>query len=122
MPLMPAPPMPTKCTRLTLCFIAICATRDAGVGDASRRVGACAALRAAIAIASRRSRVSRAQPVGEASGVSSRCRISTAAPASTRSRALCDLVIGDRARKRHQHAADADRGELGDGESRQRGR
>ncbi len=94
MPLIPAPPIPTKCTRFTLCFIAgvpsamqASATRSAASGRAT--------LRAAIAIASSDSRVYAAIRAASASGVSSDCGTIVAAPASTRNRAfaLCSSAI-----------------------------
>ncbi len=113
MPLIPAPPMPTKWTRLTLCFIARRPERDARVGDASRRVGARDLARGDRHREQRFARV-RGEPLRQPLGRELRLR-------NLRRRARVDeelrvgaLLVGDRAGQRHDDRADADRGELGD--------
>ena len=125
MPLMPAPPMPTKCTRLTLCFMPhprtwqCDAARDARC-TRRRRVG-----RIALADAMRGDRHRQrlrarqcAEHAGErrvgagqfglrhhdrGAGVEQEARVR-------------GLLVGDRAGQRHDDRAQADRGELRDGE------
>ncbi len=111
MPLMPAPPMPTKCTRLTLCFIAICASSmhasaTRSVASVRRDAGARRSPSPAGAPASHRGSRSARRPA-----VSSACGITAAAPASTRNFALCVCSSAIAPGKRHDHAAHADGGE-----------
>ena len=114
MPLMPAPPMPTKWTRLTLCFIAQASrarcTRRRRV--APRRGARPCARPCAIASsdsrvhatrrsASRSRRELRLRNLHRRAGVDEKLRVGA-------------LLVGDRAGQRNDDRADADRGELGD--------
>ena len=113
MPLIPAPPMPTKWTRLTLCFIAASPARCRRRRRAPRRRGARPCARRSPSRAALRACTQR-DASASASGVSSACghhRRGARVDQEPRVRAL---LVGDRAGQRHDDRADADRGELGD--------
>ena len=114
--------MPTKWTRLTLCFMRaarFARSCDARVGDALGGVALADARARAIGHRQQRRarRVLASTPASGARGVSSRLRQhDRARRRRRRKRALARLVVGDRAGQRHEDRADADGGELGDGQ------
>ena len=96
MPLIPAPPMPTKCTRLTLCFIARVPERDAHVGDARGGVALAVRMRRRPPSPAARARSSDRRRSAQALRRQRRPAASfSAAPASTRNcaLALCSSAI-----------------------------
>ena len=115
---MPAPPMPTKWMRLTLCFMRDRRAARCRRRRRDRRRRRLPTRRAACAIASSSRASTHASSCGErVRGVELGLRHhDRARRASTRKRAFARLLVGDRARQRHDDRADADRGELGDRE------
>ena len=115
MPLMPAPPMPTKWTRLTLCFIVAApqamqasATRSA----ASRR----ASLRPAIGHREQRLARERREARGQPFGREIRLRDRERRAGSDEKLRVRALLVGDRARQRHDDRGHAHGRELRDGD------
>ena len=112
MPLMPAPPMPTKCTRLTLCFIARASSRHTSAATRAPH-RACRARARASAIARARGRSSRRRMPASRSARQRVLRLLPCGAGVDQELRIGALLVGDRARQRHDDGAQAHGGEFG---------